>query len=111
VSVEYSLGQEVVWVEFFRVGEHFRVTMHKKREDRSLCPGRKSVVLYNKYRGDNNSLELAGIQTSTPVSSTVARTKLCVPRPLEAKGKRIRRVGGVAGKEAYTVQTINIISQ
>jgi hypothetical protein len=34
-----------------------------------------------------------------------------VPRPLKVRGKGMRGVGGAAGKEAYTVQTINIISQ
>jgi hypothetical protein len=38
----------------------------------------------------------------------VVGTKLCVPCLLEVKGKGIR---GVANKEAYTVHTINIISQ
>jgi hypothetical protein len=31
--------------------------------------------------------------------------------PLEVKGKEVQGVGGVADKEAYTVHTINIISQ
>jgi hypothetical protein len=43
--------------------------------------------------------------------STVIWTNLCVPRSLEVKGKGIRGVGGVAGKEQYTVHTINTISQ
>jgi hypothetical protein len=34
-----------------------------------------------------------------------------VPRPLEANGKGIRGARGVAGKEACTVHTTNIISQ
>jgi hypothetical protein len=38
----------------------------------------------------------------------VVGTKPCVPRPLEVKGKGIR---GVADKEAYTADAINIISQ
>jgi hypothetical protein len=42
---------------------------------------------------------------------TVVGANLCVPRPLEIKGKGIRRVGGVAVKEAYTVHPFNIISQ
>jgi hypothetical protein len=37
-------------------------------------------------------------------------TKLCVPRQLEVNGKGIRRVGGAADKEAYTVHIINMIS-
>jgi hypothetical protein len=37
--------------------------------------------------------------------------KLCIPHPLEVRGKRITDVGGVAGKEAYTFQAINFISQ
>jgi hypothetical protein len=36
---------------------------------------------------------------------------LCVPRPLEVNGKGIRGVEGAADNEAYTVHTINIISQ
>jgi hypothetical protein len=36
---------------------------------------------------------------------------LCARDALEVNGKGIRRVGGVADKEAYTVRTINIISQ
>jgi hypothetical protein len=43
--------------------------------------------------------------------STVVRVNLCVRCPLEIKGKRITGVGGVSDKEAYTVHTINIISQ
>jgi hypothetical protein len=39
---------------------------------------------------------------------TVVGRNLCVPRPLEVKGKGIR---GATDKEAYTVHTINIISQ
>jgi hypothetical protein len=42
---------------------------------------------------------------------TVVGESLCVRRPVEVKGKGIRRVGGVTGKEAYTVHTINFISQ
>jgi hypothetical protein len=40
--------------------------------------------------------------------STVAETKLCIPRLLKVKGKGIK---GVADKEAYIVQMTNIISQ
>jgi hypothetical protein len=40
------------------------------------------------------------------VQGTVVGTNLCVPRPLEIKGKGIRGVGGVADKEAYSVRTI-----
>jgi hypothetical protein len=36
---------------------------------------------------------------------TVAGANLCVQSPLEVKGEGIRGEGGVAGKEAYTVQT------
>jgi hypothetical protein len=39
---------------------------------------------------------------------TVVGTNLCVPRPLEVKGKGIR---GVSDKEAYNVHAKNIISQ
>jgi hypothetical protein len=35
---------------------------------------------------------------------------MCVPHPLELKGKMIREVGKAADKEARTVQTIKIIS-
>jgi hypothetical protein len=38
--------------------------------------------------------------------STVVRANLCVWGPLEIKGKDIRGLGGVAGKEACTVHTI-----
>jgi hypothetical protein len=41
---------------------------------------------------------------------TVVGTNLCAWVPLEVKGKGIRGVGRVAGKEACTVHTINIIS-
>jgi hypothetical protein len=44
-------------------------------------------------------------------TGTVVWTKPCIPLPLEVRGKGTRGVGGVAGKEAYTVQTIDIISQ
>jgi hypothetical protein len=40
--------------------------------------------------------------------STVVGTKPCVLHLLEIKGRGVR---GLAGKETYTVQTINIISQ
>jgi hypothetical protein len=43
--------------------------------------------------------------------STVVGANLCVRRPSDVKGKGIRGAGGVADKEAYTVHTINIISQ
>jgi hypothetical protein len=33
-------------------------------------------------------------------------TKLCVPCPLEVRGKGIRGVEGAAGKEAYTVEDL-----
>jgi hypothetical protein len=45
------------------------------------------------------------------IRSTVVGTKPCVPRPLEVKGKWIRRLGGVAEMKAESVQTTNIISQ
>jgi hypothetical protein len=35
---------------------------------------------------------------------------LCVRRPLEAKGKGIRRVRGVENKEEYTVHTMSVMS-
>lgn len=41
---------------------------------------------------------------------TVVGMKLCVRRPLELRGKVTSGVGGVADKEAYTIQTLNIIS-
>jgi hypothetical protein len=43
--------------------------------------------------------------------STVVGVNLCARDPLEVKGMGISGVGGVADKEAYTVHTINIISQ
>jgi hypothetical protein len=43
--------------------------------------------------------------------TTVVGANLCARDPLEIKGNWIRGVGGVADKEAYTVHTINIISQ
>jgi hypothetical protein len=45
------------------------------------------------------------------IKDTVVRANLCNQDPLEVKGKGIRGVGGVADKEAYTVYTIDIISQ
>jgi hypothetical protein len=42
---------------------------------------------------------------------TVVGKNLCVPCPLEVNGKGIRGLGGVAGKEAHTIQTMNIISR
>jgi hypothetical protein len=39
---------------------------------------------------------------------TVVGMNLCVRRPLEVKGKGIGRVVGVADKEVYTVDSINI---
>jgi hypothetical protein len=42
---------------------------------------------------------------------TVVGANLWVRHPLEVKSMGIRRVGGVADKEAYAVHTINIISQ
>jgi hypothetical protein len=36
--------------------------------------------------------------------------KLCVPCPLQVKGKGIKGVGEVADKQAYTVHTINTSS-
>jgi hypothetical protein len=41
----------------------------------------------------------------------VVGANLCARDPLELKGKGFRGVGGVADKEAYTVHTVNIISQ
>jgi hypothetical protein len=43
--------------------------------------------------------------------STVVGANLCPRDPLEVKGKVVIGTGGVADKEAYTVHTINIISQ
>jgi hypothetical protein len=37
--------------------------------------------------------------------------KPCIPCPSEVKGKGIRRMREVADKEAYSIHTINIISQ
>jgi hypothetical protein len=41
----------------------------------------------------------------------VVGENLWVRRPLEVKGLGIREVGGVAGEEARTIHTINIIPQ
>jgi hypothetical protein len=49
--------------------------------------------------------------TITTIITAIVGANLCVPGPLEVKGKGIREMGEVADKEAYTVQTINIISQ
>jgi hypothetical protein len=40
-------------------------------------------------------------------SGIVVRANLCVRRPLEVKGKGIRKVGGVADKDACTVHSFN----
>jgi hypothetical protein len=56
-------------------------------------------------------LELYGNILSAANKSTVVGTNLCVPRPLEVRGKGIRGVGGAADKEACTVQTVKGISQ
>jgi hypothetical protein len=45
------------------------------------------------------------------VPSTVLGANLCARDPIQVKCKGIRGAGGVADKEAYTVHTINIISQ
>jgi hypothetical protein len=43
--------------------------------------------------------------------SAVIGANLCARDPLEVKGKGIRAIRVVADKEAYTVHSINIISQ
>jgi hypothetical protein len=55
--------------------------------------------------------DLALTHVRVSVKRTVVGANLCVWGPLEVKGKGIKGVGGVADKEAYTVHTINIISQ
>jgi hypothetical protein len=42
---------------------------------------------------------------------TVVGTNLCAWGPLKVNGKGIGGVGGAADREAYTIHTINIISQ
>jgi hypothetical protein len=44
------------------------------------------------------------------LTSTVVGANLCVPRPLEVKARLSERLGVVAYKEAYAVQTVNIVS-
>jgi hypothetical protein len=40
----------------------------------------------------------------------MTRTKPCIIHLLEVQGRRMRGVGQLAGMEAYTLQTTNIIS-
>lgn len=41
----------------------------------------------------------------------VVGANMCVPLPIEVKGKGIGGVGGVAGKGGYSVRTVKFISQ
>jgi hypothetical protein len=45
MSLQNLLWEKVVWIEFFRVGENFRVPVNKKREDWCLGSGGQRVVL------------------------------------------------------------------
>jgi hypothetical protein len=48
---------------------------------------------------------------TSKLAVTVVGANLCVRGPLQVKGKGIRRMGGVTGKETCTVHTFNIISE
>jgi hypothetical protein len=90
----------VVWEKFTNVSEVF------------AAASETLVNLYQTTRHNNpEDSHLAAVRTWNLNTVTLVVTYLWVPRPLEVKGEGIRRLGGVADKEAHTVHTISIISQ
>jgi len=59
----------------------------------------------------NKPISHAGVWEGSiaPLILNVVGANLCVRHLLGVHGKGFRRSGGVAGMEAYTVQSINII--
>lgn len=72
MSVLHSLGQKVVWIEVFGVGEHFWITVDNKWQNRNLCSGGNSVILCNKSKCDSN-------RNMAPAASTQCHSEiLCI---------------------------------